>query len=182
LHSRTSYVFAEKSYLSSSRRMVWLSLLLCLGIVIYVIEAVYLGAPPLPGAKLGLTNLVTLVILFYFGWKESIANVLLRTLLGSLLTGTFMTPAFFFSLTGALVSCAVMIFAFYTMYGKFSLVGVSLGGATFHNFSQLTLASLLVKQAAVFLQLPLLLLFAVLAGTFNGVVANLVVARLPLSR
>jgi heptaprenyl diphosphate synthase len=158
--------------------MVWLSLLLCLGIVIYVVEAAYLGTPPIPGAKLGLTNLVTLLILFYFGWKESFANVVLRTLLGSLISGTFMTPAFFFSLTGALVSCAAMALVFYTAYGKFSLVGVSLSGAVFHNFAQLVLAALLVGQAAVFLQLPLLLLFAILAGTFNGIVANLVSARL----
>jgi heptaprenyl diphosphate synthase len=176
-----SYEIAERS-MGSTRRMVWLSLLLCLGLVIYVVEATYLGTAPVPGAKLGLTNLVTLLILFYFGWKESFANVILRTLLGSLITGTFMTPAFFFSLTGALVSCAVMVLVFYILYGRFSLVGVSLSGATFHNFAQLVLAAFLVKQAAVFLQFPLLLLFAIVAGTFNGIVANLLVARLGVTR
>lgn len=166
--------------LNYSQRLVWLSLLLSLGVVLYVVEAAYLGAPPLPGAKLGLTNLVTLIILFFFGWKESLINVVMRTLLGSLITGTFLTPAFFFSLTGGLVSCLVMIAVFHTLYGKLSLVGVSLGGATFHNFAQLVLAGFLVRQAAVFLQFPFLLLFATFSGTVNGVLANLLVARLPI--
>lgn len=168
-----------KLYLNSNQRLVWLSMLLSMGVILYIVEAVYLGAPPLPGVKLGLTNLVTLIILFFFGWRESLFNVVMRTLLGSLITGTFLTPAFFFSLTGGLVSCFVMVAVFYTLYGKLSLVGVSLGGAASHNFAQLILASFLVRQLAVFMQFPLLLLFATFSGMLNGIIANLLVAKLP---
>ncbi len=160
-----------------TKKLVLLSLLLGAGIVLYILEAFYFPALPIPGAKLGLANVVTLLLLVLYGWRECIFNVVARTLIGSVVTGTFLSPAFFFSFIGALVSALVMIAVFATLFGRFSLVGISLAGATTHNMTQMVLASILLSHWGIFMETPFLILFAVLAGTFNGICANHVVKR-----
>ena len=63
---------------------------------------------PLPGVKPGLGNIITLVVLARWGWKEAVWVVLLRVIAASLLLGFFLAPGFFLSLSGALVSLAVL--------------------------------------------------------------------------
>lgn len=160
-----------------TKKLVILSLLLGAGIALYILEAFYMPSLPVPGAKLGLANIVTLLLLMMYGWRECVANVVVRTIVGSMVTGTFLTPAFFFSFIGALVSTVVMIAVFAKFFGKFSLVGVSLAGAVSHNMAQVTLASLLLSHWGIFLETPFLILIAILTGTFNGVCANYTVKR-----
>lgn len=160
------------------KKLVNLALFLALATVLYVVEAVYLPPLPIPGAKLGLSNVVTLILLVLYGWQECFFNAIARTLLGSLITGLFLTPAFYFSLGGALVSTVIMIWAYSKFYGPFSLVGVSLLGSTSHNLTQLFLAVFLYNHWGVFLGFPFLILIAVASGTFNGVVANYASKRL----
>lgn len=160
-----------------TKRLVILALLLGAGITLYMLETLYFPALPIPGAKLGLTNVVTLLLLVLYGWRECIYNVIARTVVGSIVTGTFLTPAFFFSFIGGLASALVMIVVFAKLFGKFSLVGISLVGAATHNLTQLVLASILLNHLGIFLEAPFLIFFAVLAGTFNGVCANYAVKR-----
>ena len=63
---------------------------------------------PLPGIKPGLANIVTLVVLARWGWREAVWVSLLRVLAGSLLLGQFLAPGFFLSLSGALASLLVL--------------------------------------------------------------------------
>lgn len=163
-------------------RLVFLALLLALGIVLYIIESLYLSPLPIPGAKLGLTSIVTLMMLISFSWQECLLNVILRTIIGSLIGGTFLAPPFFFSLTGALASAIVMILVYKNFYGKFSLVGISLTGATTHNFAQLVFARFFIGQAAVFLYLPFLVFLATVTGFLNGMTANFLVQRIENGR
>ncbi|MFQ5575269.1 MAG: Gx transporter family protein, partial [Terriglobia bacterium] len=88
-----------KNYLRT-RKMVVLSFFLGIGVVLYVAELFYFPPLPIPGAKLGLANAVTLILIGLYGWREPLSNSVGRTLVGALVTGTFLTPPFFFSLTG----------------------------------------------------------------------------------
>ena len=167
----------EASYLKT-KKLVTLSLFLGIGVVLYIAELFYFPPLPIPGAKLGLVNIVTLVLLAFYRWQDSLFNVIVRTLAGSLVTGTLLTPPFFFSLTGALSSFIVMLLVYRKFYGKFSFVGVSLSGSIVHNLSQLLLARLFIGHWGVLFQTPFLILIAIPTGAFNGVVANYVVKRL----
>ncbi len=160
-----------------TKKFIILSLLLGAGIVLYILEAFYVPSLPVPGAKLGLANIVTLLLLVFYGWRECLFNVVARTIVGSIVTGTFLTPAFFFSFTGAFVSALVMILVFAKFFRKFSLVGISLSGATSHNIAQMVLASFLLSHWGIFLETPFLILIAILTGTFNGVCANYLMKR-----
>ncbi len=179
--NRAKEVLTADSVKIHTRRLVLLSLFLALGIVLYVVETLFLPPFPLPGAKLGLTNVVTLVLLIFYSWRECLYNVLARTILGSLIVGTFLTPAFYLSFGGALMSTFIMIFIFNRFYGKFSLVGVSLTGSTTHNMVQLTLAGALIAHHwGILFQAPFLILIAIPTGAFNGIIATYLVKRLPL--
>lgn len=161
-----------------TRRWTVLALLITLGIVLYVVEFLFLPPLPVPGAKLGLANLVTLLIIALYSWRECLLNVIIRTVAGSLLTGTFLTPAFFFSLTGGIVSALVMLWLFSIWYGRLSLVGVSVTGAAAHNLIQLILAITLMKTWVFLFYLPFLLLAAIPTGLFNGLLGNYLLSRL----
>ena len=66
---------------------------------------------PLPGIKPGLANIVTLVVLARFGWATAAWVSGLRVVAGSLLLGQFMSPGFFMSLSGSLLSLIVLAFS-----------------------------------------------------------------------
>ena len=59
---------------------------------------------PLPGVKPGLANIITLIVLARYGWRDAVWVSLLRVVAGSLLLGQFLAPGFFLSLAGALAS------------------------------------------------------------------------------
>ena len=77
------------------RKIVIMALMVALGVILHRLEA--LLPLPTPWIKLGLANLMTLVVLFYLGTREAFIVTLLRVILGSILAGTFLGPAFFFS-------------------------------------------------------------------------------------
>ncbi len=160
---------------SRTKRIVVLSLFLAFGIVLYVFETLFFPPLPIPGAKVGLTSIVTLLLLCLYSWRECLLNVLFRTIVGSIITGTFLTASFLYSFFGALISALVMIAFCLCFKNKFSLVGISLLGATTHNLTQLFLGVILIGHPGILFQMPFLISAAILTGFFNGFVANLTV-------
>ena len=118
---------------------------------------------PLPGVKLGLANVVTLVSLYLLGWKRTLPIVLIRCVLGALfgsLTGLL------FSLTGGLLSLIVMALCKKT--AVFSIYGISILGAAAHNIGQILAAMGLMMSVYVGAYLPYLLLIGIFTGFATG--------------
>jgi len=158
-------------------RLVLLALLTALAIVLHYIETLIPVPYVMPGAKLGLANVVALYVVLEQGTTSALTVSALRTVIGSLLSGTFLSVTFVLSFSGAMLSTAVMAAAFYRGRHSFSITGLSIAGATAHNIGQLLAAAFIVRQAGVFFYLPYLLVFALPTGFFVG----LVVTRLPRS-
>ena len=118
---------------------------------------------PLPGVKLGLANIATLVALYALGWKKTIPIVVVRCFLGALFGGL---TGILFSLTGGLVSLAVM--GACKKIPVFSIYGVSILGAAAHNIGQILAAMALMGSVYVWAYLPYLLLIAIVTGTATG--------------
>ncbi|MDX9884161.1 Gx transporter family protein [Thauera sp.] len=136
---------------------------------------------PLPGVKPGLANIVTLVVLARWGWREAVWVSLLRVLAGSLLLGQFFAPGFFLSLSGALASLLVLGMAMHLPARWFGPVSHSILAAFAHIGAQLVVARLwLVPHDGVFYLLPVFALAAVVFGLVNGLVASRLLAELPL--
>ena len=124
---------------------------------------------PLPGVKLGLANIVTLFALYALGSRPALAILLTRCVLGSLFAGN--ASALLFSLLGGLASMGVMIAL--RRWDKFSVFGVSLGGAAAHNVGQIAAAVIVLDSAAVLGYLPLLLLVSLFTGALTGLLVSL---------
>ena len=84
---------------------------------------------PLPGIKLGLANIVTLIAIYLLGPVNALAIVVCRCFLGSLFGGGI--TALMFSLSGGILSLVVMSLA--RKLPCFSIYGVSILGAAAHN-------------------------------------------------
>lgn len=155
----------------TTKRLVELAMLTGMGIAIHTIEAQIPVPFSLPGAKLGLANSVALATLREFSPQDAFTVNLLRTILGGLVSGSFLTFGFFLSFSGALVSTLSMWLAMTPRVGL-SVIGVSIIGAVMHNMAQLATAAMIVRQPYVFVYLPYLLLYALPTGFFNGLVAD----------
>lgn len=161
------------------QKMVRLSLLVAGAAVLHVVES-WIPVPlPIPGARLGLANTVTLAVVLAYGLKEAIALAVLRALLGSLLGGTFLTVGFFLSFSGAVTSAAAMGALESAVGKRIGATGLSLAGAVTHNVTQLIVASLMISHFGLFVYLPYLLFFAIPTGYFVGLLGGLLYRHMP---
>ena len=127
---------------------------------------------PLPGVKPGLANIVTLIVLARYGWRTAAWVSLLRVLAGSLLFGNFLTPGFFLSLSGALLSLLVLAASQHLPARWFGPVTHSILAAFAHIAGQLLLVYLwLIPHAGLLYLVPIFAVAALLFGTVNGLIA-----------
>lgn len=159
-----------------TRRVTYLALLVSIGLVLSIIESTFPPLLPLPGAKLGLANIATVIALYMFGPWMALEVTVLRSLLAGILRGSVI--GLFLSFSGALVSTLVMILLYVLLRDKISAVGVSTIGAAAHNVVQLLAAFLLVQHVALFYYMPYLLLIAIPTGLFVGFASRRVVVSL----
>lgn len=160
--------------MNKTKKMIFLSFLVSLALVIYIVEA---QIPVLfPGIKLGLSNIVSLAALVLLDWKEAILIMLLRTLLGSIFGGTM--ASFMFSIAGGILSNIVMIILYKYFKHSLSLWTISICGAIFHNIGQLLVASFVIQDLRIYIYLPILLISAVLTGYFIGLCSKFLISHL----
>lgn len=141
------------------------------GIILSIIEQM-LPSPFFfaPGARLGLTNVITLISLIILPFKSCFLLTFLRTVLTALITGG--PGTFLYAAAGSFLSLFLMKF-FMPLVPKFiSLVGMSIIGGVSHNFGQLIIAVLLAQSKYIFLYLPLLTIFGILSGLLIGLIGN----------
>ena len=119
---------------------------------------------PLPGIKLGLANIVTVMALYFFGEKHAFTILILRCVLGSVFGGGISGLAF--SLTGGLLAMTTM--SIVRRMGLFSVYGVSVLGAAAHNIGQILVAMFLMNSVYVAGYLPYLLAVSVFTGMATG--------------
>jgi len=90
--------------------MTTLAILLSMSIVVSIVEGMLIPllSISIPGAKLGLANVVTLVIMYHYSEKDAFTILILRIILVGLLRGTIFNYPFFLSLNGGLVAFGLM--------------------------------------------------------------------------
>ena len=155
------------------QKMALLGVLTAGAIVIAILES-FIPSIGIPGVKLGLANIVILIILYELGIVEAIIVNLLRVLVVGLVRGTFLGMGFFMSLTGAVFSLGIMIL-FYLLIKKFSVIGVSVIGSIFHVGGQILIAMIYLGSAYIVLYLPVLAISAIITGVFVGIIAKLII-------
>ena len=128
----------------------------------------------IPGAKLGLANLVIVIVLYKTDWKEALLLSVVRIILAGFLFGNLFSIAF--SLAGGLLSLGFMCLA--KRYGGFTVYGVSVAGGVTHNIGQICVAAVLVENVRIIYYLPFLLLSGLVTGLLIGLLSHEMMKRL----
>jgi len=158
----------------SSKKIALYGLLIALAFIFSYIESLIPMPFAIPGIKLGLANLVTIIALYGIGVKESLVLSMVRILLVGF---TFRDPStLLFSFAGGILSWLSMTV---TMKLKlFSMVGVSIIGGITHNIGQIIVAILYVNNPSLIYYLPFLLTAGVVSGALIGLLGALTIKRI----
>lgn len=141
--------------------MVTMALMVSVSSVVYVLEGV---VPfPVPGGKWGFSNFLVLYLSYFVDLRSSVVLAASKSLLGSLLSGSFLTPGFFMGISGAVVAALTQRLS--SRFKIFSITGVSLVGMVSNNVIQFLVGSFFIGSTALFIWLPVVFLF----GTFSAV-------------
>lgn len=151
------------------KKLTTLSLYTALSLAIYAAESMLPPLLPLPGMKLGLANIITLIVLRHASLKDTALMLLTRILLSSLLFGQFISLAY--SLAGGMFSMLTMALLTRLFQKKYTFLTGAAGGLT-HNLGQLLIAYLLTATPGVFSYFPFLTLCGILTGLFTGFAAS----------
>ena len=130
---------------------------------------------PLPGVKLGLANIVTMIALYMLNTKSAYTILIPRCILGSVFGGGITGLAF--SMLGGVMALGVMAAAKRVRW--FSVYGVSILGAAAHNIGQILAAMLLMRSVYIGAYLPYLLIISVFTGLMTGIACAGVLRTLP---
>lgn len=153
-----------------------LVMLLSFSIVLSILESfIPLFNGYIPGLKLGLSNIIVLIVLYKYDTKDVFFVSILRVIVVGLMRTGLFSVNFFFSLSGALFSAVSMILFKKT---KLSMIGVSVVGSIFHSIGQILIAILFLKNNNVIYYLPWLLLFSIPTGLFVGYVSKKMLSEL----
>ncbi len=158
-----------------TKKITLLAILLAIGLVLGFFEGMLPVFGVLPGAKLGLANTVTMLVLVWFGPTEALVFGVLRATLTGIFSGT-VTMAVYGGV-GSVLSVLAMWFILQIAKRKVSMAGVSMMGAFFFNIGQILVAAAAVHNIQIFRYLPVLTLISTVCGLVTGVVVELVLQK-----
>ena len=155
---------------SSAQFVARVALMASLALIFSYVEAIIPYNPGIPGIKLGIANVVTVIALYKYGWKEAASVSVIRIIVAGLLfNGVF---GMLYSLAGAVLSLIGMIGLKKT--GLFSVIGVSMAAGVLHNMGQLFVAAALIEDLRIFFYFPVLLFSGIAAGILVGIISTMV--------
>lgn len=153
----------------STRKLTALSVFTVIALTIYIVESAIPQLVPIPGIKLGLANIVTLILLLNFSPSDTFLVLLARILLSALFAGQAMV--LLYSLCGGILCFAAMYLCNRFLSGHFIFI-TSIFGALFHNAGQLLVAYFITHTIGLLAYLPFLILSGIVTGLFTGLCAH----------
>jgi heptaprenyl diphosphate synthase len=162
--------------MKKTRRLATVAVLTALALIINVAEG---ALPPLlvPGARLGLSNLIPLFALFALGPLDALAIAAAKTLLSAIFSGA---STLLFSLPAGLAAVLVSILLAKYLFPKISVTAVSVCSAVLHNVTQNLIFCLISGSSEMLIYTPYLALAGVLAGALVGLAAGLLLRRVKI--
>ena len=148
-----------------TKKLTTLALYATLSLAIYAAESALPPLAPIPGFKLGLANVVTLILLLRYTPKDAALVLAVRVVLSALLFGQALS--LLYSLAGGCLSLLVMAITSRILNRKYTQLTGAMGGLS-HNIGQLFTACLITATPHVLTYLPFLIPAGVLTGLFTG--------------
>ncbi len=147
-----------------TRDFVYIALFTVFAVVLSILENFIPLSFSIPGLRIGFANIAVIAVLYIYSFKYALFIVLIKNFLVFLQFGNII--AFSMSMSGGILSLIFMYIFKRYFYKYFSIYGVSAVGAFFHNFGQITCASIILSNKIIFAYLPIL----VIIGTFTSIV------------
>lgn len=154
-----------------TKKITTLALLCAVGLVLSFLESMIPGFSVVPGGKIGLANIVTMVVFCLFPISETLLFAMFRSLLTAVLVSGL--SAFFYSAAGSVLTVLSMVILRKTLKNRVSEIGLSIVGAVFFNIGQLGVASVVLGTVQVFRYFPALGAVSAFAGLVTGYVAKI---------
>lgn len=168
--------------MSAARKTVTIAMLTASAIILGYLESLIPAFIPIPGAKIGLSNIVTLLSLNILSAPITLFIVAARILLSGFMFSNL--SAVIYSLSGGVLSWAVM--SLMVIHNRkhsgapFSILFISVIGAIFHNIGQLIAAVMIIQNKTLFFYyLPFLILIAIPTGLLIGFIVKQCIKYLP---
>ena len=150
------------------KHLTLLALFTTLALAIYSVEAALPTLVPIPGVKLGLANIITLLVLRYFTAKDALFVLIVRIFVATFLFGQAMS--LLYSLAGGIACLLIMALFNKLLQGHFLFL-TSIFGALAHNAGQLVVAVILTASSAALSYIPFFVITACITGLFTGLCA-----------
>lgn len=157
------------------QRLTRNALLTGLALIIFSIEAALPALSPVPGIKLGLSNIITVYAMFAIGPRDALAILCARILLGAFVTGN--VSALMYSAAGGALCYLIMLLLRRILSSKQVWIA-SVIGAAFHNLGQILVAVAITRTVGLLAYLPVLLVSGMIAGLFTGLCGQMLASRL----
>lgn len=165
---------------SELKKILQMSLFLSLSIVLQILESTIMLPIFLPGIKLGLSNIVIIIVLYKYSLLETLKLGILKVfVVGLIRTGLGLN--FIFSLVGVIFS--ILVSGLLKKTNKFSIIGISIVGSNFHIIGQILVASLVYKTKLLYVTyLPYMLLVSIISGGIIGYFAKEIMERVEIEK
>ena len=158
------------------QRITRIALLTALSLILFILEG-FLPLPlPVPGAKLGLAAIVTLIALYLLPARDAALMLTLRIVLASAFGGGL--APMIYSLAGGVASFAAMVLL--KRYTQLSIVGISAAGGFLHNMAQLLVAAAVLEATALFVYAPVLGIVGIFTGILIGITARGILQKISI--
>ena len=155
------------------KRLMIIAMLLTLAIIVNYMESFI--PVFIPGVRLGLANVIILIMLYEFRIYEAFTVDILRIFIVSLIRGTLFAPVFFMSLAGGILSFIIMLI--FTRIKVFSSIGTSAMGAISHTTGQILALIIITSTVQVINYIPIIGLISIATGILSGFVAHVYLTR-----
>lgn len=159
----------------NTKKSVMLAFLIAIGIVLQLLESFVGVVMIVPGYKIGLANIAGLFALYMYDKKSMVIVSLMRIFLASLMQGTLFSVSFWLSCSGGILACIAMLIGYQSKH--FTIYGVSILGASFHNVGQVIAVTFIYQQYFMQLFLPILLAMSIISGILIAVLCSQVLSR-----
>lgn len=154
-----------------------LAMMLALATSIHSLEA--MGPVTFGWFRFGFANIIGLTTLLIFGFKDAFYVTVGRIFIGSMISGSLGSPAFFLAFAGGVVSIVIMGLFSRIDRRYLSEIGLSVIGAVSHNLGQLFVAYwMIVRNDTIFLLAPFMILAASATGFLNGLACHYLTSSL----
>lgn len=156
------------------KKLTQMAMLTAIALTIFMVEAQIPALVPVPGVKLGLSNIVTVFAVFAMGPKEAASILFVRIFLGAVFAGNFST--IFYSAAGGALAIVVTILLRKVLTEK-QLWVAGVMGAIAHSAGQMAMAVAITQTVGLVAYLPMMIICSIITGLFTGLCAQLLVNR-----